>query len=63
MGNINPLFRCHALRVGRLFVNLLNTFRRNRPALPRVDVFADAIPLQVTHTALLSIDLYLYLVS
>jgi hypothetical protein len=63
MGNINPLFRCHALAVGRLFVNLLNTFRRMLSIVPRVDVFADVIPLQVTHAALLSIDLYLYLVS
>ena len=49
MGNINPLFRCHALAVGRLFVNLLNSFRRMLSFLPRVDVFADVIPLQV-HT-------------
>lgn len=55
MGNIHPLFRCHAFAVGRLFVDLLNTFRRMRPVLPRVDVFADVIPLQVTHAALLSI--------
>jgi hypothetical protein len=63
MGNIHPLFRCHALAVGRLFINFLNAFCRMRPFLPRVDVFADVILLQVTHAALLSINLYLYLVS
>jgi hypothetical protein len=54
MGNIHPLFRCHALAVGRLFTDLLNTFRRMRPVLPRVDVFADVIPLQVTHAAVVN---------
>jgi len=63
MTHPKALFHCYAPAVGWLFVNLLNTFRRMRSVLPRVDVFADVIPLQVTHAALLLIDLYLYLVS